>query len=555
MAVRKTSSGSAAQVAKIRLQNEESLSDVAHKLFKDRRLAPLLGDLNPEVGHGKLPAGTVVKVPSKQQAQQFAARMGFTLGYDPAKGGATTAKRRWNKVNAASAPAGHGANNDPVQLAELFVGQGIPADQAAKRIVALCDTEALEAALAERRVPEAVARHAIALKHRMWLRPRIKALVSILTSAQAPAGRLRSWQAAAAQPEEMVRILNGLLLPAPVQQAWLQAAHQVSDMVATATTLAEYDDSVRAHRQKAAGFDEPARAALVDAIVDGIDPLSDERTDALGGRGARAAFDRHMGMLEKTCRALLDNLDDTPGDILGAVVVGEGGATPKPWPVLDRILRLIGDDLAQAHAGVVDRGLAAFFANKNAGPRVSDAPRLTAADLVHQAARVAKVADDHGGIPDRLAPSVVALFALYRPQPEQAGSEAQKKQRRRGRFEKSALQKRDATFHVDVALSVLDELLDLATDHAELGRRAKRLKPPIKKGAATLLQQWRTPLQVLMRHASPVGKALLVAAVALDPELGPTLARGSGVEAAKGLAQTHGTTTLTMAITRYADRS
>ena len=167
----------------------------------------------------------------------------------------------------------------------------------------------------------------------------------------------------------------------------------------------------------------------------------------------------------------------------------------------------------------------------------------------------ARALDDHDGVPERLAPSIVSLFDPLRPSAPDTGSEAQLRQRRRRRFEKAVLAPRGYAGDSAVIESLADELLALAgeADDAAVKRRAAKVRGAVKKGCLALASVAVGEMPALLRSASDVGRALLVVSVALDPELGPSLARDTGQQAAAQILKAHATRALTLAANRYAE--
>ena len=165
----------------------ESLLEAASRVFGEARLLPLFVDLNPEIGAGKTPPGTVIVVPSQAEARKFAAQMGFSIGFDPSKGGSTKAKRKWTKMQSGG-PAPR-SKTSPGDLARVFREQGLAPDQAARRMTALCEEAALDAYIASADPADAPFIEAIeSMRFRRQVREMLNALVLVLDRTTTPTG-------------------------------------------------------------------------------------------------------------------------------------------------------------------------------------------------------------------------------------------------------------------------------------------------------------------------------------------------------------------------------
>jgi phage tail protein X len=84
------------QLVTVLAEPGDTLQTLAARLYKDERAASLLAAANPALSSGqKVPAGTSVRIPDKATAQQWSARHGIALGYDPTRASGTKQKRAW----------------------------------------------------------------------------------------------------------------------------------------------------------------------------------------------------------------------------------------------------------------------------------------------------------------------------------------------------------------------------------------------------------------------------------------------------------------------------
>lgn len=548
---------------KVRLPGTDSFLDVATKVYKDPRVVPLLMDLNPDVpGTGPIPKGTVITLPAMGEVKRFASKMGFTLGFDPAAGGATKAKRAWSKMQDGAKVS---RSVDPVQLASVLAGQQLPPEDAAKRLLALVVGPELDAFLAATHDDPAVDAIAKAAEHHLLkrtVREAMSALADVLEGTRTPEGRRKLFEAFVADAEDTDRLLASLLVAPALKRDLALHAPRVVDVLSRAEALAKEDPHVQdARLQRTSDEERPVLKALVEAAADRVKLLEGERLSLLGVDKMVAALDGHAGQLAGTLKKLQETLDRAPIDVLRAVADGESAAQiPRPWPVVAALIARLGDDLSNLHAGRRALGAGALVGKANQGPAphetsVSAGPRMSAAELAAKAAANARIADEHDGVPERLTATLVALFDPLRPSTPDRGPEAQVRERRKMRFEKAVLGARGCEGDPGVMRSVVAEVLDLArrSDALQVRRRAERLPAGVKQGALQLCEQATGNMPVLLRGASDVGRALLIAALALDAEIGPTLARESGREAAAAFLKRHAGPTLSLATKAYVE--
>lgn len=566
MAIRKANDSGRVTV---RLTGKETLHDVAMRLFHDERIIPFLRELNPNVTQDPPPNKTNLTVPSKAEAQVYAKRNGFTLGYNPAKGGSTKAKRNWQRLK----DGAHKKNGDidPHQLASLFETQKLAKEMAARRMVALIPDASLVPFLeADAKSPYAqeVAEEVETLRLRSMVRAAVKALGVVFERTQSPRGRRLLAEAAHVEPQATSALLTQLLVVDKLREDLLAKFSELAPLVEQARALASLDAVTREVSLR--GNPNAERLdAMAQAMADGQEPLADARLEVLDVHRQVAAFEKHLGQIATTFKRILPTIERAPRPVVHAVAEGDETADiPRPWPVVVKLVSAFGDQLDAVHPGRHDEGIACLLlasadsvapgdvtsegapvgaASSNVGPV------LSAAELASRAAHNAKVADDHDSVPARLAPTVCALFDLYRPAASDRGPEGQVRQRRKARFESAILAPKGNALDPAVITDVVAELLSLAPelDDKRTARVAKRFGAAGKKAALSLAKELESPLHLLLRSASDVGAALVLAAIALDAEIAPTLARPSGVEAAARLANVHAVRVLTLSAQEY----
>lgn len=566
MAIRKANDSGRVTV---RLTGTETLHDVAMRLFHDERIIPLLRSLNPSVTKDPPPNKTNLTVPSKGEAQVYAKKNGFTLGYNPAKGGSTKAKRNWQRLKDGAQKKN--GDIDPHQLVSLFETQKLAKEMAARRMVALIPDASLIPFLEADDKPayaQEVAEEIETLRLRSMVRAAVKAFGVVLEKTQSPRGRRRLAEAAHADPEKTSALLTQLLVVDKLRDDLVAKLSPVAPLIEQARALSTIDAVTREVSLRG-NPDAEKLGAVAQAMSDGGEPLSDARLETLDIHRQLAAFEKHVGQIATTFKRILPTIERAPRPVVHAVTEGDQAADiPRPWPVVVKLLSAFGDQLDAVHPGRHDEGIACLLLASSDGaspgditaegaavgaPSSNAGPVLSAAELASRAAHNAKVADDHDAVPARLAPTVCALFDLYRPSAKDSGPEGQVRQRRKARFETAILAPKGKELDAEVITDVVAELLSLAPDldDRRLARAAKRFGPAGRKAAGSIAKELDSPLHLLLRSASDVGCALVLAAVALDAEIAPTLARPSGIEAAIRLVNNHAVRVLTLSAQEY----
>jgi len=531
----------------VRLSGHESLKDVAVKLFKDVRLLPLLVDLNPSLSSMKAAAaGTVVTVPSKAEAQRFAARMGFSLGFNPALGGGTQQKRAWSRMKKGQAKASSAVC--PHELARLFFKQQLVPEVAARRARVLLSEEAVQSFVAAEHDDDAAqflakalqgdgVRHTVA----QWL----GRLLTVFSSTSTPKARRALVDACAHAPEGVRAVLSASLVVPKLQDDLVELVTPLSPLLQEAEALASVDELQRQAQLKEHPLAE-ALLMLAGAAEADLPLLAQERLERLGVGRQFAALDKHCQQLATTLKRTLERLDRVDVGVLQSVVDGgDVESLPRPWPVLAKVTQALAPAVMQQHPGALERGLQALLPSSP----TPTGPQFQAGELAARAAHNAKVADDFDAVPHRLAPTVVALLTTLRPLPPDHGPEAQVRQRRKVHFDKTCLAPKGADVDVDVVTAVLEELARVPAPPLErdVAHALASQKAVLKRLAAAAVQ----PIPVLVKSASNLGRALVLAAIAADAEWGRALATPQGIEQALRVLNQHATRTLTLATQQF----
>jgi hypothetical protein len=534
-----------------RASGRESLVDIAKRAFADERAAPLLCDLNPELpARGAVPAGARVVVPSRAEARRFAARLGFSLGYRPEAGGSTAPKRAWRE----HCSGGRRLELDPRDLARSLVSRGLSPEEVAGRVTALCGDAALAEGAALGEAPElgAVRAELQRAASERAVRAHLAALRDLFDSTRRPAARERLVSAAARDTDAVAALFGALLVPAARAASWAAGYAAAAPRLEAVRDQATLDPSTRA---ALSARDDRFPAALVEASARGLELLDDEGCAALGLLESASALEAHLGKLSTTCERLLEASEGASASVLGAVRAGDAKDLPQPWPVAATLIARLGERVDAVHAGRRAHGLAALFCEPvepKAG--AARAPQLSAGELLARAAADARAADESLALATRLAPTVKELAELVLGGELAGGSVAQAALRRRARFERAVFAERGRAGDAATLEQLAEDLLARARGAADEGvrRRARALPRGAQAGCARLAAELSEPMQVLLRGASDLLRALVAVSLALDPEVGPSLASAGGRQAAKALAQRHVPQVVSLAAQGYA---
>lgn len=506
---------------KIRVTGQHSLVDVARLMCADVRLAPLVIDLNPLLpASGALPAGTVVVCPGKLEAQLFAKKMGFTLGFDPRAANGSDARKRWARhLGPENAPS----KIDAIALARTLLARGVTPAETGRRLAKQCSEAEIVAMLAsgEPRLQQTGAQAELQLLYPRAV-SRLAAVRSVLDATLRPGGLQSLLEALVRAPVDGVALLQACAIAPALRTALVEEAPRVIGLVARARELAALERGARdaSYRSDAVAL---LVRPLVDAIGDGVDLLAGGRTAAVGIGAESEALVHHLEMLRGALRQAEEGLGRAPAEVIRAVGGGgDASKLPHPWPLLGAVCRDLGLAVDVAAPTARDIGLGGLV------KRRVPAAKTTVADLHVRAAACARAVDEGDAFAERLAPVVVELFGLMRPPPAVDGGTPQaRKARRRMAFDHAAAGK-GATSGDGIAAVVIDVVERASQSGNTSAQRIERMH------AASLAEAARAmagPLTIHRQPMSELGRALVLAAMAIDREIGQGLSRPTGREA------------------------
>ena len=507
---------------KIRVSGQQSLVDVAQLACADVRLAPLLIDLNPSLPvTGLLPAGTLVLCPGRLEAQLFAKKMGITLGFDPRAANGSDARLKWARhLGPTNAPA----KVDAVALARMLIARGVTPAEVGRRLAKQCSEAELGAVLCSN---EPALQQAGAQAELQVLFPkaasRMTAVRSVLDATLRSGGFLALLEALVRSPVDALALLQGCAVAPALRMALVEEAPRVMALVTRARELAVLE---RGARDATYQTDDTAATVrpLVDALIDGVDVLASGRTEHVGIHAEAEALLRHVEMLRGALKQGEEGLARASAEVIRAVARGgEAAKLARPWPLLAAVCRDIGAAIEAAPPMARDAGLGGLIKRP-----ARTAAKITVADLHVRAAACARAVDEGAAFAERLAPVVVELFGLMRPAPAVDGGTPQaRKARRRMAFDHAAAGA-GAASPAGIAAVVVDVI-----ERAILGGSApaQRLGRAQRASLEEAARSMAVPLTINRRPMSELGRALVVAAMALDREMAQGLSRPTGREA------------------------
>jgi hypothetical protein len=524
---------------KIRVNGEHSLADVARTVCGDARLSALLSDMNPALPvTGLLPAGTVVVCPGKAEAQAFARKMGFSLGFDPRAANGTEKRRRWAAHVGASAQPGR---VDIAALARSLLARGVTPAEAGKRIARQCTDAELEAlaASADAALREvAVSAEAHALFPRAA--SRIAAARSLLDATLRPGGLRALLEALARDPGAGLALLEACAVAPALRAALAEEAPRVVALLGKARAIAALERGARDATLARDALGASLRP-FVEAFADGVEPLAPERLASAGLEAEGEALSKHVEMLRGALRQAEDGLGRASVEVIRAVATGgDAAALPRPWPLLAAVCRDLTVAMDRMPATARDAGLGGLVARRrptSAEGAAVPPGRLTVAELQVRAAACARAVDEGQAFAERLAPVVIELFGLMRPPPAVDGGTPQtRRARRRAAFDLAMACARGGVRPEGIAATVAD-VLERArlAGHAGAQRLSRVQLQALEEAAAGLAGA----LSVNRHPMSELGRAIVLAAMALDREMGQGLVRPTGREAFVAAALRH----------------
>jgi hypothetical protein len=546
------------QRRKIRVTGKESVVDVARIVFKDPRLATLIGDLNPALPQqGAIAPNTVVTCPSKTEAMVFAKKMGFSLGFDEKGTNGTRQKRAWAKMQGPG-QASH-AGIDAADAARQMLGQKLAAAEVGKRLVKLCTPERLDAFLASdvdaalKPVQQAARLQSDFPK----AKARLNGAVAIIDATLRPAGLLAVLEAHVDDATRTAAVLTAVLAPAPTKVAVVEQALRVTTLVARARELVKIERGAR-DATFAADKDGAALQALCAALVDRVEPVSGERLKVLGLDEMWTALSTHLQKLKDMLKKHEELLPRSGAACISALAHGtDGSALTKPWPLVAAVVRGLKDPIDQAPIHARDLGLGGLVTHHttpSSAPSSSASstepsglatrpaasmeggPVVSAASLQARAASGARSVDEGTAIADRLAQSVCHLVELARPVVGDAGPAPMRRAKRRAHFDDVVIAK--GAPQGEAVSRLVDELFADARRTNHVG--VDRVQRPQQLAARDVSKLLAGTITVHQKNVSELARAIVVVACAIDRELGTLLLRPTGREAFKSAVEKHG---------------
>lgn len=526
---------------KLSADGQLGVVDIARRVLGDVRAMPLLLDLNPGLKPvGAVPAGTIIVIPSKNQLRAFARRHGIALGFDERRDNGTAARRAWARLQgqaAAVAPA-----VDAVALARSLLAHGISPTEAGRRVNRQCPGAdlALLARSDDARLKQ-VAHAAASYRLHPRAQSRLANARGILETTLRPGGFRALLEALARAPEEGRALLASLAVAPALVEALVDAAAGAVHTLQRARRVAGEERGVR----DLVARDEPALRSFVAAFVDGVEPMAGDRLDGVGLRAEHDALVDHIQRIVDALRKAADALPRSTVDVVRATAEGgDASSLPRPWPLVVRVVCAIADGMTRAGAGAMDLGLGGLVVRAGASRSVEGAPVVALAALRARAVPCAQMDDQGEALAARLSRSVVSLFTILRPSPHLEGRSA-----RTTRMAWRAAFDGAMTAHGPVTASGIRALVEdslAAARAADIGK-GDRLTPVQVEALRRACDGFVEPMSVARRPLSEMGRALVLVAMALEPDLAGGLARPTGREAYVQTAKKHAARVLSRA--------
>jgi hypothetical protein len=564
---------------KIKVTGKESVVDVAKIVFKDPRLATLIGDLNPSLPKsGAISANTVVTCPSKSEAMAFAKKMGFSLGFDEKAQNGTKQKRAWAKMQGPG-QASH-AGIDPAEAALKLLEQKLPAAEVGKRLVKLCTPERLEAFIAAEvdAALQTVQLHAKVHVAFPKAKARLLGAAAVIDATQRPEGLLSLLQAYVDDADGAAAVVAAVVAPAAVRTALPEHAARVVALYGRAKELGAIERGAK-DATLAKDPDGAVLLAMCAALADRVAPVSGERLKALGLDESWSLMTAHLEKLKVMLKKHEELLGRAGADVICTIADGgDGGRLPKPWPLVASVIKGLKEPLDKAPIQARDHGLGGLvtaiaraakeqaspsrgapnaFADRGEGSGLAARPMLSAeggplvsaASLQARAASGAKSVDEGTAIAERLAPTVCALVEALRPVAGDTGPAPMRRAKRRSHFDDVVIAK--GVPNGEATARLVDEVFAEARRTAVAG--VDRVQRPLQVAARDTAKLLAEQITVHQKNASELARAIVVVAFAIDRSLGGLLSRGTGREAFKTAVEKHGGKLLSKASLVFAE--
>ena len=535
---------------KVRLSGDDSLSDVALRVFKDVRLAPLFHELNPSLDlEEKLPKDTIISLPTLEEARTFTKSKGFVLGHDPSKHGGTRVRRNWRMHQEGKA---YEADEDPEKLALLMKKQSFEPAIIADRFLSMLSPIKLRAFIEKKHEDSAMQSIAKACESKLLQREVLlflNRLKELLIQTQKAEGRQRLLESIADNPEEAPKLFEQLLVNGRLTDDLIARAIYVVPFFSLASeiaTIAGYDRDglIDAH-------DDPdLLRAMVSARVDNVPLVSEERLNILGLSAMFNALDNHFSQINAAVSKVEDTLERAPLKALKSIFSGDKVAVPAAWKLIRTLHSPIAETLKNLHAGLREQGLASLI-NPGDGSSIK---RMSAAELVARAALNARILDEHEGVAEQLAPLYAQFFDLMKPSVPDRGQKAQVRGRRRSRFVQEMFSKKEEVGDPTLIAAIVEDILTRAqrSKDSELRGLANSLSTPQRECVLPLATSMTGPLVIMLRGASNGARALLVVCALFDAELSEKITRSTGQESVVQTLKKHAARIISLATSLYA---
>jgi len=176
------------------------------------------------------------------------------------------------------------------------------------------------------------------------------------------------------------------------------------------------------------------------------------------------------------------------------------------------------------------------------------APVVRLAALQARAAHGARVADEGAALAARVGPRLLALLAVVRPVLADHGAVAVRRARRRSHYE-AAMIARSAPGGAGI-VGLVDDVLAEADRRDVAGVRS--LTPARRAVVRNVAGSLTGTVAFQQRGASELARALVVVAMALEPDLGALLGRTTGAEQFRALVARHASRILGHAAGEFA---
>lgn len=539
-----TTAATATKRAIVIADGTQAMADLAALVCGDARLAPLLRRLNPRLpAFERLRAGTEVMCPTNLEVQRHKNTCKTYSDEDAVEPSGSMPRR----VLGASPSVSQHARPAAEAMARALAARGVQRGEIARRLAQECEPQAI-AALARHADPalRAAGEAAELVVAFPLARRRLRAVRGLLLATARPGGFRALLEASARSRAEAAALLDAIAIAPALRDALGEAAPELCRLLARAREIVQLE---RGARDAALRSEPAALRALVLALGDGVEPLGGERLAAIGLAAEEAALLEHLRRLDDAFAVAERALPRSPAALRALQGAPVDGALARPWPLVVRVCRALAPRMEVLPPSACDEGLGGLVPRK--GTRVSaegEPVRVRVADLAARAAACARVDDEGDALAARLAAAVVELFGLMGPMEAEGCPAPVRRARRRAAFDR-ALVARGAVSGEGAAVLVAEVLERARVAGVEA---ALRLRAPVIEAAADAARALPGELSVLRRPMSELGRALVVAAMVLDRDLAPRLARPTGRESFVQAATRHAGRVLSAAACRVA---